>query len=208
MCIFITSAERRRLFFHLCWFVCFLFVGGKHYGNTRERIFIKFSGKVGQDTRYNLEILGVSCLTPWVLFFSVLSRKFVSVSKYYGKTDERIFMNFSEKVGHQTRDDLEHFRDIAVNPLNPGLIFFYFLDPCLLVMLCENGQRIFMKLSWNVNDDPWNNNDWLDCFTAPYIGAAACLLATLQQNGWVDFHEIFRIGWLWHKEQSFWGCSF
>ena len=100
------------------------------------------------------------------------------------------------------------FGILRLTPWIRGWFFFYFLDPCLLVMLCENGQRIFMKFSWNVNDDPWNNHDWLDCFTAPYIGAAACLLATLRQNGWVDFHEIFRIGWLWHKEQSFWGCSF
>ena len=28
-----------------------------------------------------------------------------------------------------------------------------------------------------------------------------CLLATLRQNGWTDFHEIFRIGGYWYKEQ-------
>ena len=29
-----------------------------------------------------------------------------------------------------------------------------------------------------------------------------CLLAALQKNGWTDFHEIFRKGRTWHKEQA------
>ena len=46
----------------------------------------------------------------------------------------------------------------------------------------------------------WLFNAWLDCFTVFHLGAAACLLATLRQNGWMDFYEIFRICRLWHKK--------
>ena len=34
-------------------------------------------------------------------------------------------MKFSTKVGHETRNNPEHFKDVAVNPLNPGLIFLF-----------------------------------------------------------------------------------
>ena len=32
-------------------------------------------------------------------------------------------MKFSEKDGHDTGSNLEHFRDVTVNPLNPGSIY-------------------------------------------------------------------------------------
>ena len=35
-----------------------------------------------------------------------------------------------------------------------------------------------------------------------FVCLFVCLLATLQENAWTDFHEIFRICWLWYKEQS------
>ena len=34
-------------------------------------------------------------------------------------------MKFSEKDGHDTRSNLEYFQDVAVNPLNPGLIYLF-----------------------------------------------------------------------------------
>ena len=36
------------------------------------------------------------------------------------------FMTFSVKVVYETRKNLEHFRHIAVNSLNPGLIFLFY----------------------------------------------------------------------------------
>ena len=34
-------------------------------------------------------------------------------------------MRFSAKVGNETRNNLEYFQDVVVNPLNPGLIFLF-----------------------------------------------------------------------------------
>ena len=38
---------------------------------------------------------------------------------------EQICMKFSTKVRHETKNNLEHFRDVAVNLLSPGLIFLF-----------------------------------------------------------------------------------
>ena len=55
----------------------------------------------------------------------MFSGKFVYVSNITVKTNERIFIEFLGKVGHETRNTLEHFRDLAVNHLNPGWIFIF-----------------------------------------------------------------------------------
>ena len=34
-------------------------------------------------------------------------------------------MTFLGNVGHDTRNILEHFRDLVVSPLNPGSIFIF-----------------------------------------------------------------------------------
>ena len=39
--------------------------------------------------------------------------------------DERIFMKFSGKIAHETKDNLEHFRVVVINPLNSGSIFLF-----------------------------------------------------------------------------------
>ena len=74
------------------------------------------------------------------------------------KTAERIFMKFSGKVGLDTRNNWQHFQDVPFNPLNTGFPPLFRSNPCLLV--------------------------------------------ALQKNGWTDFHEIFRKGRTWHREQS------
>ena len=56
------------------------------------------------------------------IFFKVIR----DCEQNYGKTDERIFMKYVGKVRHETRINLEHFRDLAVNVLNPGSIIFIF----------------------------------------------------------------------------------
>ena len=45
-----------------------------------------------------------------------------------------------------------------------------------------------------------------DC---PFICLSVCLLTTLRKNCWTDFHESFRVGGTWYKEQlgTFSGCS-
>ena len=35
------------------------------------------------------------------------------------------FSKTSGKVAHETRNNLEHYRDVAVNPLNTGSIFLF-----------------------------------------------------------------------------------
>ena len=77
--------------------------------------------------------------------FLVFFRKSVSVIDIMEKTDERIFMNFSEKAGHETRNNVEHFRDVAVNPLNPGSIFI-FSGSVFLVILWKNGWTDFHEI--------------------------------------------------------------
>ena len=44
--------------------------------------------------------------------------------QHYGKTDERIFRKFSGKIAHETKNNLEHFRVVVINPLKSGSIFF------------------------------------------------------------------------------------
>ena len=39
--------------------------------------------------------------------------------------DEWIFMKLSGYVGHDTRNNLERFGDVAFNPLNTGFIFLF-----------------------------------------------------------------------------------
>ena len=40
--------------------------------------------------------------------------------------NERTFIKFSANVAHETGNNLEHFRDVAVNPLNPESIVLFF----------------------------------------------------------------------------------
>ena len=49
---------------------------------------------------------------------------------------------------------------------------------------------------------------WIQKFFCWWGCVDWCLLGTLQTNWWMDFHESFRIGCIWHKEESetFLGC--
>ena len=57
---------------------------------------------------------------------------------------EQIFMKFSEKDGHDTESNLEHFRDVAVNPLNPESIYL-FPGPVFVCNIMEQDRR------WNAD---------------------------------------------------------
>ena len=114
----ITSVERRRLCFHLCWFVCVSvsnitgkFINGFPW-NFQDR-----SSKI-QGTIW--KFLGVLCLTPSI----------------------------------QARSYLE--------------VYSSMIQVCYIFFFQEN----------------------------------PCVSATLRENGWTDFHEIFRKNWTWDKEQS------
>ena len=52
-------------------------------------------------------------------------------------------MEFSAKVGHETRNKLEHFRGVAVNPMNTGSIFLF----SGFVIVGKTDERIFMNFS-------------------------------------------------------------
>ena len=126
---------------------------------------------------------------------------------------KRMFIKFSAKFAHETRNNLKHFRDVVGNPLNPRLIFLFSRFMIVGNTLEKRTNGFSWNFHWNVGDDTrikWlarQFHAWLDCFTVSHLGVAACLLAALRQNGWMDFYEICRICRLWHKIQTgtFWG---
>ena len=83
-------------------------------------------------------------------------------SQYCGKTFERIFMKFSAKHGHETRNNLKHFRDVVVNTLNSGLIFL-FPGTVFVSNIMEEGMNGF---SWNFHEISGRTQKiiCLDCF--------------------------------------------
>ena len=121
---------------YVCLFVC-LYVSHKTHGRT----FMRFSGYVGQDTKNNLEnFSGGMCVWEWM--FNLLHTGFLFIyffkeirvcEQHYGKMDEQTSM-FSGKVGHET---CIIWNIIGMLRLTPWIwdLFFYFLDPCLLVVL-------------------------------------------------------------------------
>ena len=83
---------------------------------------MKFSGYVGHDSRNNLKIWEVVCLTPCIqVFFLYVFKEIRDCEHYNGKIKHTDFHEiFSE------RSDKEHsgtFSGLAVNSLNPGSIF-------------------------------------------------------------------------------------
>ena len=68
-----------------------------------------------------------------------------------GKTDEWIFMKFSWKVGHETKNNLKHFCIVVINPLTSGSIF----------LLCESVIVSTIMEKWK-NGFSWNFQEKLD----------------------------------------------
>ena len=77
-------------------------------------------------------------------------------------------MRFSDKDGLDTRSNLEHFRDVAVNPLNPGSIYL-FSGSSFVCNIMEKRVNGFSWFLWNVRHDTRNNQ--LNCFTVSHLGA-------------------------------------
>ena len=83
--------------------------------------------------------MGVLCLTPSIeerryievyssmiqFFISFFFKEIRACKQHYGKTDERIFMKFSGKIAHETKNNLEHFQVVVINPLNSGSNFLF-----------------------------------------------------------------------------------
>ena len=98
--------------------------------------------------------------------------------------------------------------DLAVNPLIRCWFFFYFLDPCLLIIFCKN-ERV-SGLSWNFHDMSGTTQEviisTISCLTRLFhdlqLGTVVCLWATLPLNDWTDFPEIFSLGPLLYVERS------
>ena len=112
------------------------------------------------------------------LFVSVFVCHFVCY-QYYGKTYERIFITFSAKIGHETRS-------------NPGSFF----------------SLPWIRDCWYYFEKKMVNESLYNFHEMSRIGLTVSRLAKLfhglpsWQNGWMDFHEIFRIYRLYHKERS------
>ena len=68
--------------------------------------------------------------------------------QHYGYTDERIFMIFLGKVGHETKITLEHFQDIDVSPLNLGSILLFSWS----VFVYNIMEKRVNGFSWNFHD--------------------------------------------------------
>ena len=120
------------------------------------------------------------------------------------------FHEISAKVGYETRNTLEYFRDVVFNPLNPLNRFFYFMDSWLLVISWKKGEGVFMKFLWNIKDDTRNSQivsrliRLFQGLPSSQNGVSVSNITAKWMNG---FSWIIRICRLGHKEQpgTFWG---
>ena len=154
----ITSADRRKLCFHLCLFCLFVCLWTS-LRKTRKQIFMTFSviSRVWWKEK-SRKVRGVT-RNP---LSSVFSRKSVSVSNILRKGMNGFSWNFQQSL-HMGQ--VTNWNILGMLWLTPWIQdwFFHFLDPCLLVMLGKTDERMFMKLSWNVRVGTRINR--LDCFT-------------------------------------------
>ena len=82
------------------------------------------------------------------LFFLYVFKEIRVCEQHCGKKNKRIFMKSSGKVGHETRNTLKHFRDLGVNPLNPGSILIISGS----VFLSNIMGKWVNGFSWNFHD--------------------------------------------------------
>ena len=110
-----------------------------------------------------MENLGSVTFNPLSTGFLFLCFQIRVRLEHCGKTVARIFIKFSAKVGPEIRTDLELSQDVAIKPLNSGSIF-YFLDPCLVVMLQKHAWMDFHEIFTKCQTQP--TNSYLDCLTS------------------------------------------
>ena len=122
---------------------------------------------------------------PWVLsFFTVFSMKSVSVSKIKGKRMNGFSWNFQQRLDMRPATIYNIFGMLLLAPWIQGCRY-YFLDPCLLVMLWKNGRTCFPEIPMKCQRRTKKLlsrlfHGCLDCFTVSHLGAALCLLSTLR----------------------------
>ena len=76
------------------------------------------------ETRNFLKHFGDVPFKPFDTEFLFLCFKEIRICEQHNrKTQERIFITFSGQIGHETRNNIEHFLYVAANPLDPGWIF-------------------------------------------------------------------------------------
>ena len=117
-------------------------------------------------------------------FFTVFSMKSVSVSKIKGKRMNGFSLNFQQRLDMRPATIYNIFGMLLLAPWIQGRLF-YFLDPCLLVMLWKNGRTGFPEIPMKCQRRTKKLlsrlfHGCLDCFTVSHLGAALCLLATLR----------------------------
>ena len=117
-------------------------------------------------------------------FFYMFTRKSVSVSNIAEKRMNGFLWFFLGKVGHEARNTLENFRDLAVNLLNPGSIFV-FSGSVFLCNIMGNGWTDFHEIFMICQGQHKKQlsglfNAWIDCFVVSYLGAVLCLCSTLR----------------------------
>ena len=125
------------------------FVCEQHYGKTHGQLFLKFSGYVDEDTRNNLETLGMVCSTPCIQgIFLYLFQRSPCLWATLWKNRWMDFLEIFRKVRHETRKDLKHFWDVAVNSLDARSIFL-FSGSLFVSNIMEKRLNGF---SWNFHD--------------------------------------------------------
>ena len=62
--------------------------------------------------------------------------------------DEWIFMKFSGKIAHETKNNQEYFRVVVINPLNSGSIFLL----CESVIVSTIMEKRMNGFWWNFHD--------------------------------------------------------
>ena len=83
--------------------------------------------------------------------------------QHYGRTSKLVFMKNSGQFGYDIGNNLEHFEDIAYNPLDPGSIYV-FVGPVLASNITE--KRVHGS-SWNFHEisETTQQNNHPDCFS-------------------------------------------
>ena len=57
-------------------------------------------------------------------------------------------MKFSGKIAHETKNNLEHFRVVVINPLNSGSIFLFYESVIASTIM----EKRMNRFSWNFRD--------------------------------------------------------
>ena len=136
--------------------VCYIFFSRKSVpvSNITGKRMNGLSWNV-QERLYMIQRTICKNFVSWWLTPSIQDRFFyfcesVFVSTIMVKTDERIFMKFSGKIVHETKNNLKHFRVVVINPLNSGLFFLY-SESVIVSTIMEK----------RMNGFPWNFHDIL-----------------------------------------------